>query len=128
MAVIIKLRRVANPRRRGGFAARMRKSNRRRSTRTRARANPKRRVRMTRNKNGRFVKRSVARRMNRRKQMSNPPRRKRYAVKATVKRRTPRKRNPMLVELGMVKVVPVAGIELETVGGVKSLPNENENE
>ena len=92
MAVISKIRRVANPARGGKsrtrrFASRLK----------RRKANPK----MVRNRHGQFVKRkrTIKRRAARR--TTNPIRRRRKTSTAKVYRRR-RKRNPFLVELGMV--------------------------
>lgn len=94
MAVISKIRRVANPRKGGKsrtrrFAARLK----------RRKANPK----MTRNRHGQFVRRAKVKRTIKRRaaRKTNPVRRRKTsAVKRVVRRR--RKRNPFLVELGMV--------------------------
>ena len=91
MAVITKIRRVANPRRGGRsrtrrFAARM----------NRKRANPK----MVRNRLGRFVKRSKAKRRTR--AVTHAPRRRKTSVAKRVYKRRTHKRDPLLVELGMV--------------------------
>ena len=96
MAVISKIRRVANPRRGGvsrtrRFAARLK----------RRKANPK----MVRNRFGRFVKRAKVRRTIKRRtraRATNPVRRRRKTSVGTRYKRRTRKRNPLLVELGMV--------------------------